>query len=72
MENENKSLTNLEVVAELRTRVKPYHGIMAQASFSQRCIAIENGTAKPITVQKFFGHFGYTGTYNDFTLKQAN
>lgn len=59
-------MTNLEVVTELRSLVKPYIGIMEQNKFSAYCIRIEKGRCKPITTQQFFILFGYYGDWNNY------
>jgi len=66
-------MTNKEVIAELRSRLKPYVGVrtasgksMTQAYFSQTTRQIDNGMCKPATVEKFFSLFGYAGQWNEF------
>lgn len=68
---ETKTLTNKEVVLELRAMTKPYIGVIAQSLFSERCIKIEHDLCKPITVMKFFALFGYKGTWNSFTKSES-
>lgn len=62
-----KQLTNDQVIAELRERVKPYIGIMPQGKYSDTLIRIEAGLSKIKTVREFFGKFGYTGDWNAWT-----
>jgi hypothetical protein len=72
METEPKLLTNAEVIAELKSRTKPYIGIESAAMFSQMCTRIIHGIAKPVTVVKFFGKYGYAGTYDKFYIKSED
>jgi len=44
---------------------------MRQSKFSRKLTDIENGLAKPITVIKFFGLFGYVGDWNNFERKEV-
>lgn len=59
-------MTNKEVIIELRSKLKPYVGIMSPSHFSQMCSKIQNEMCKPKTVDKFFILFGYIGTWNDY------
>lgn len=68
-EKTEKVYTNEEVVAELKSQIKPYLQIeppMGQSIFSTTCRNIINGDAKPKTIKAFFDRFGYVGTFNDF------
>ena len=66
MEKEIVILTNREVIDELRTRIKPYIGLMAQSVFSNTCTRIYNDLCKPSTVKEFFSKFGYSGSWDKF------
>ena len=52
-------MNKMEVITEIKSRVKPYIGIMPQSTFSRTLSNIEHGMAKPKTIDKFFAVFGY-------------
>jgi hypothetical protein len=57
-------LTNDQAIEEIKSRVKPYVGIMSQSQFSTTCTNIQNEISKIKTAKTFFGKFGYTGDWN--------
>lgn len=65
-------MTNQEVVQELKKLIKPYQGVMAQSSFSNKMRDIKNDLSKPSTVKAFFERFGYIGSYNNWELSNNN
>ena len=65
-----KTLSNLEVIDELKSKPKVYIGIMPQSKFWLYCNRIERGVSKPHTVISFFIKFGYVGDWNNFKKKK--
>ena len=57
-------MTNQEVLAELRSRTKPYIGIMKQGAFANMLKRIAAGTMKPGTMRVMLAKFGFAGDYN--------
>lgn len=65
-------MTNVEVVQELRQRVKPFLHTkppVAQSSYSILLRNAELGLSKPVTLSKFFSKFGYEGSYDNWSLR---
>jgi len=62
-------MTEQEVYAELKQKVKPYIGIMPQSSFSRCMIQYKVGLLKPATIKKFFESMGYTFANNKWSKK---
>jgi len=52
-------MTTSEVLLELKSRVKPYMGLIPQSTYSRTIRDIKNGNCKPKTMQAFFAKFGY-------------
>lgn len=48
-----------EALEEIKSRVKPYIGVMPQSTFSNTIRNIEAGLAKQSTVDEFMKLFGY-------------
>ncbi len=60
-------MTIQEVVKDLRSQVKRYIDAgIRQSTYSRTLQRIEQGTAKPCTIKKFFNAFGYDGEFNDW------
>lgn len=70
-------MTTLEVVADIRARNKERKlygsgkGQISQPMFSRYLALIEREMCKPATVSKFFGRFGYTGSFNEWNKTDA-
>lgn len=66
-------MTNIEVVQELRQRIKPFLYLknpkMSQSTFSIGLRNAELRLSKESTLIKFFGCFGYQGTVDNWILK---
>lgn len=65
-------MTNVEVVQELRQRIKPFLHLKPLMSQSQYSISLRDAElrlSKEKTLIKFFGKFGYEGTIDNWSLK---
>jgi len=52
-------MTLLEAIAEIKTKHKPYIGVMHQATYCNTMKDIRLGTAKESTIERFVLKFGY-------------
>ncbi len=52
-------MTTYEVINDLKSRTKPYIGIIPQSTYSRTIRDIQNGNCKQKTMQLFFNKFGY-------------
>ena len=61
-------MTTCEVLNDLKSRTKPYIGIIPQSTYSRTIRDIQNGNCKYKTMQLFFAKFGYE--QNEITWKR--
>lgn len=61
-------MTTLEVLQELRSRCKPYIGVMKQSTFSTYLKRIANDEVLPYTKRSFFEKFGYQGKADEWEI----
>lgn len=71
-QTKKNTMTNQQVIEELKKLTKPYQGVMAQSSFSNKMRDIKNDLSKPSTVKVFFEKFGYTGSWNNWVKVSVN
>jgi len=52
-------MSDQDAVTELRSKVKPYQGLIHQGTYSNTIIRFEMGRLKPATLIKFLTTLGY-------------
>ena len=60
-----------DAIKEIRSRNKPYIGVMPQSTFSVTLCNIENGRAKRSTVREFMARFGYKDMALTFSFEDG-
>lgn len=65
-------MTTQEALKELRSRNKPYAGIMLQPNFSHMMRRIEAGLCKQFTIERFLNKFGYELVKSELEWKRKS